>query len=222
MARQLGLNLPVRTVLGRDDFLVAPSNAVAVALIDRWPDWPGGKLLLAGPEGAGKTHLAHVWAAVSGARVVAAAALADGDIPALATTPVAVEDVPAIAGDAAAETALFHLHNLVLERGHSLLLTGRGAPAHWPLSLPDLKSRLQGTTLAELAPPDDNLLAAVLAKQFADCQTMPRPDVIPYLVAHMSRSFAAARDIVARLDAESLARKRPITRNMAIALLRED
>lgn len=220
MPRQLGLNLPGKTAQGREDFLVAPSNALAVALIDSWPGWQGGKLVLTGPEGAGKTHLTQVWAALSGAQVVRAASLSEADIPALAARHVAVEDVTDIAGQGAAETALFHLHNLVLAQGNTLLMTGRDGLAHWPLELPDLKSRLLGSAAAELAPPDDSLLAAVLAKQFADRQIMPKADVIPYLVAHMDRSFAAARDIVARLDAESLARKGPITRPLAAALLK--
>ncbi len=219
MAQQLGLDLPGKTALGREDFLVAPSNALAVSLIDTWPEWLGGKLVVTGPEGSGKTHLTHVWAALSDARIVPAASVTEANVPDLVTHPVAVEDVTDIIGDMERETALFHLHNLVLAHGKTLLLTGREGLAHWPFVLPDLKSRLQGAPSAELAAPDDSLLSAVLAKQFADRQIMPKKDVIPYLVAHMDRSFSAARDIVARLDAESLARKTPISRPLAAELL---
>lgn len=218
-AQQLGFDMPGPAALGREDFLVAPSNALAIALIDAWPEWSGGKMLLIGPQGAGKTHLAHVWAAMSDATLVAARTLQTADIPALASKAVAVEDVDEIAGNAEAETALFHLHNLTLANGHSLLMTGGLAPASWGISLPDLLSRLQGATSAELMPPDDTLLAAVLAKQFNDRQILPKPDVIPYLVAHMDRSFAAAREIVAALDTAALARKQAITRPLAAEVL---
>ena len=144
-ARQLSFDLPVRTALGRADFFVSPANADAVALIEGWQDWPSRKLLLAGSAGAGKTHLAHVWAEQAGARIVAAGQLAQADIPALATGPLAVEDAHAIARDRAAEEALFHLHNLVLAEGHALLITAREAPALWDLGLPDLASRMAGT-----------------------------------------------------------------------------
>lgn len=137
----------------------------------------------------------------------------------MAEGPVAVEDVPLIAGQAAAETALFHLHNLTLANGHTLLFTGETPLAGWPLRLPDLKSRLQGAASAELSAPDDALLAAVLAKLMADRQLTPPANVIPFLVTRIDRSFAAARDIVERLDRSSLARKRPITRHMASELL---
>lgn len=219
MSEQLGFNLPGTAALGREDFLVAPSNALAMALIDAWPNWTSGKLVVSGPEGSGKTHLAHVWAARSGARVVAARDLDDADIPDLASTHIVIEDVPVIAGSNPHETALFHLHNLALAQGQSVLFTGRAPLASWPIALPDLKSRLQGAATAELLPPDDTLLAAVLAKQFNDRQIIPKPDVIPYLVKHMDRSFADAAEIVAQLDAVSLARKQAITRPLAVEVL---
>ena len=219
MPQQLGLDLPGITALGRADFLIAPSNAMAVAMIEGWENWVNRKLLLCGPEGAGKTHLTHVWTSLSGARICAATDLPTLDIPALAQSHVAVEDISEIATDTAAQTALFHLHNLVLAEGHALLMTGIGAPKHWNIGLPDLASRLQGTQSVTLDPPDDALLSAVLAKLLADRQLTPKPDLIPYLIKRIDRSFAAARDIVARLDAASLAQMRPVTRALAAAVL---
>lgn len=219
MATQLGLDLPVRTAHGRDDFLVAPSNAMAVAMIENWRNWSGAKMVLTGPAGAGKTHLTHVWADATGARTIAARDLKTEDVPNLATGCVAVEDIPEIAEDPQAQTALFHLHNMVLAEGHSLLLTGTGAVTHWGLTLPDLVSRLRGALEASIEAPDDALLSAVLVKLLADRQLMPPPDVIPYLLKRMDRSFAAARDVVAALDREGLAAKRPITRALAAVVL---
>ncbi|WP_299598653.1 chromosomal replication initiator DnaA [uncultured Tateyamaria sp.] len=219
MARQLGFDLPVRVALGRDDFLVAPSNAIALSMVDAWRNWPLNKLVLTGPEGAGKTHLTHVWAADSGAQIVAAAALENATVDALFDGPVAVEDVDQIAQDIDRQTALFHLHNALQASGHPLLMTGVTAPNLWRLSLPDLQSRVDAAGHAALDAPDDSLLGAVLAKLFSDRQLTPRPDVIPYLVTHMERSFAAARQIVADLDTASLAEKKPITRNLAAACL---
>ncbi|XDA97523.1 chromosomal replication initiator DnaA [Sulfitobacter sp. LCG007] len=219
MAEQLGFDLPGVPALGRDDFLVAPSNAVAVAMIEAWPQWAGGKLLLSGPKGAGKTHLVHVWASRSAARVIAAADLPGADVALLARGHVAVEDVPRIAGDAAAETALFHLHNLVLAEGRTLLMTGSGPVPGCPIDLPDLASRIAATPVATLDPPDDTLLGAVLAKLFADRQLTPPAPLIPYLLARIDRSFAAAGRIVAELDAASLARKSPLSRALAASVL---
>ncbi len=219
MAQQLGLDLPGITALGRTDFLVAPSNTVAVAMIENWHNWSGRKLLLTGPEGSGKTHLTHVWANSSGATIVAAPQLSEKSVPQLCRGSVAVEDIDQISGNAEAERALFHLHNLLLAEGHWLLLTGRGAPKQWGMQLPDLASRLGGAQTATLDAPDDALLSAVLAKLFADRQLTPKADIIPFLIRRIDRSFAAAQDVVTKLDAASLAQKRPLTRQLARAVL---
>ncbi len=222
MAEQLNFDLPVRAALGRDDFFVSPANAMALGLVDLWPNWAGGKLVLAGPAGAGKTHLTHVWAAMAGARIITAKSLVKEDVPALAKTPVAVEDVHLIADDPDAQTALFHLHNLTLAEGNTLLLTGIGAPLQWGLTLPDLLSRMQGTTVATLDQPDDMLLMAVMAKQFGDRQLMPNADVLAYIAKHMDRSFAGAAQVVEALDQLSLSEKRPITKALAKRVLEKD
>ncbi|MDF1718259.1 MAG: DnaA/Hda family protein [Antarcticimicrobium sp.] len=219
MAEQLSFDLPVRQALGREDFFVSPANAVAVAMIESATPWPGGRLVLSGPAGSGKTHLAHVWAARTGARIIPARSLREADVPRLAAGPVAVEDVPGIATDLDAQKALFHLYNLMLSERRALLLTGRLDPALWRLSLPDLQSRVQAAQHAALDPPDDALLSAVLAKLFADRQLAPKPDVIPYLITRMDRSFAAAGQIVDRLDRLALAEGRTLTRALAARLL---
>ncbi len=219
MPEQLSFDLPVREALGRDDFFVSPANAEAVAMIEGWQGWPARKLILMGPAGAGKTHLAHVWAALSGARIVKARDLAGADIPDLARGAIAIEECEAIAGDRAGEEALFHLHNLALAEGQSLLFTAARAPQHWGLVLPDLASRMQGTPATRLREPDDALLSALLMKLMADRQLSPSPNTIPYLTRRIDRSFAAVRDVVDRLDRLALATGRPINRTLAAKVL---
>jgi chromosomal replication initiation ATPase DnaA len=217
LPRQLTFDLPVRTALGRDDFFVSPANALAVATLDNSAGWPQGKMLLVGPKGAGKTHLAHVWAASTGAAILPLSDLATS-APGSAAN-VVVEDVDSVGGDATLETALFHLHNLVLAEGGRLLMTAATPPKFWTIALPDLASRMQATAIASLDAPDDALLAAVLVKQFADRQLTIQPSLIPWLIARMDRSFAAARDLVAALDARALATRRPIGPALAAEVL---
>jgi len=215
MRRQLVFDLPSRPALGRADFFVAEANAGAVAAIGGWRGWPFGRLALIGPEGAGKTHLAQVWAAESGA-----VALVPEGRPRLPPGSCAVvEDIDRLAGDAAAEAALFHLHDDLLAHGGRLLLTARTPPALWRIALPDLASRMQATTVARIAAPDDALLAAVLIKHFADRQLIAPRDLVGWLLPRMPRSFAAAAELVARLDAEALAEGRAVTRLLAQRIL---
>ena len=219
MARQLKLDLPFRTALGRGDFYVSQANDFATAQIDGWRDWPGRKLVLIGPRGSGKTHLAHVWSAESGAAIVRSGDLVHADIAALAAHHVCVEDVPLIAGQRDAEEALFHLHNLTLAQQNALLLTGVAPPARWGLALPDLASRIMGTHVAQLSHPDDDLLAAVMAKLFADRQIVPAPDAITYLVRHMRRSFDMAGRLVEAIDDAALGTPRGASRSLARQVL---
>jgi len=219
MPEQLNFPLTSRPALERDDFFVSPSNAIAVALIDAPHSWPAGRLILTGPPGCGKTHLTHVWAAQTGGQIVHSSALAGADIPTLAAHPVALEDADRGAGDPAFETALFHLHNLIAANGHALLVTARTPPARWGVTLPDLASRLGAIQHAALEPPDDDLLGAVIMKLLADRQLRPAPDVVPYLVRRIDRSFEAALAIIDALDDAALTQNRPITRALAAQVL---
>lgn len=219
MNTQLSFDLPARAALGRDDFFISPSNQIAVSMIDKWTQWSSRKLLLSGPEGAGKTHLTHVWATQSDATIIDATDLREDAVPNLSTGPVAVENIHIIAGCEAQQNALFYLHNLCLETDQSILFTGRGEPQHWLLTLPDLESRLRGTTLVQLHPPDDALLRAVLIKLFSDRQLSPSPELITYVVRRIDRSFDAAQKLVVALDALSLGEQRPLSRRLAARLL---
>lgn len=219
MARQLSFDLPVRPALGREDFFVSPGNAMAVALLDGWRNWAGGKLVLYGPEGSGKTHLAHVWAETTNATILNSRDLSGLDIPSLAKNHVAIEDISAIAGDRAAEELLFHLHNLVLAEGYRLLLTDTRPAQVWGLTLPDLQSRMQGAQSIGLEAPDDALLTAVLTKLFADRQLFPSPDTITYLLRHMDRSFSSAIKVVAAIDKTGLEQNRAVNRKLASEVL---
>jgi chromosomal replication initiation ATPase DnaA len=220
--RQLGLDLAPPPALGRGDFLVAAPNALALAMIEAAGGLPGGRLVLTGPEGAGKTHLASIWARAQGAAWLDAAAL-PRDLPALlapgAPRHLVLDGAEGVAGEPAREEALFHLLNHLAGAEGQILLTARAPVQGWGLALPDLASRLGAAAQASVLPPDDALLTALLVKLFADRQAQVGPDLILWLVARIERSFAAARDVVARLDAEALRLRRPITRAFAQAVL---
>lgn len=217
MQRQLTFDLAMRPALGRGDFMVSPSNAAALTAIDS--DWPEGKLVLTGPRGSGKSHLALVWAAEHQALLLSGRDLAEAALGQIDPRAVVVDDADAVAGNAAAEQVLFHLHNLVMAAGGRLLLTAISPPARWPVVLPDLASRLAATVTAIVEPPDDPLLSALLVKLFSDRQLRVPLSLIPYLVARMDRSFAAAGALVAALDARALTEGRAITRGLAAQVL---
>ena len=217
--RQLALALPHAESLTRDDFLEGPANAAGLALVESWPDWPNRTMLLVGPEGSGKSHLAAIWAERAGARSTAAHALTAAGVPgALATGALVVEDLRPSDFD---ERALFHLLNLAREDEASVLITARLPPSAFEVELRDLRSRLRAIPTVSLLPPDDQLFRALLVKLCADRQLNVDESVVSYLATRIERSFAAERQAVELLDSEALRRGRPVTRALAAELLRD-
>lgn len=207
--RQLAFDLGHRPAFDRDDFLVAPCNAEAVAQIDLWPDWTGHAFAIYGAPGCGKSHLAHVYALRTEAIV-----LMPGEIVGSAVADLVEQNKSLVIKDGESipdSRALLHLFNAMKERGGHLLLTSCEPPSRWPVTLPDLKSRLAAVHAVRIDAPDDAMIEAVLVKLFADRQLSVSPDILSYIVRRMDRSFAAARRTVELADTESLAGKRPIT-----------
>lgn len=205
---QLVLPLGVRPALGRDDFIVGEANREAVAFINSWPDWPTPAAALHGAAGSGKSHLAAIWAARTGAAIVEASALED-----TGTAPLVVENVDEVTSGGAIFT--------LLESGKPLLLTGRAPPAEWQVTLPDLASRFGAMLAFALWAPDDALLAGLARKLFADRQLQVPDTAIAQMIHALERSPAAIRDFVARADEAALSRKRAITPGLIWELLDE-
>lgn len=217
--QQLTLDLAHRPALAREDFLVSPANAAAVALVDQWPNWPTHGAVIVGPPGSGKSHLASVWQQRTGAQLrrasdLAAASAADD----FAAGTLVVED----AGEAGLdERALFHILNLAHQSGGFVLLTAARPVAAWPLRLPDLLSRLKALPEAAIQPPDDALLRGVLVKHFTDRQIAISEAIISYILLRMPRSMEALRAIVQEIDARALAEKAEVTRPFVARVLAE-
>lgn len=215
---QMSLLLPFESAMGREDFLPGASNMDAFTMIEHWPDWPSLWLLLAGPVGAGKSHLAQIWQENSNARIVTLEELNASDPTRLvASGAVVVEDADRSVRD---DKALFHLLNAAKEAGAYVLITARNWPDAWGVQLPDLASRLRLTTPVEIFEPDDQLLRQVLVKLFADRQVVPDPSVVDYIVLRMERSIEAAIKIVEAIDREALARRKNVTRPIAIDVMK--
>src|SRR4030088_2080940 len=216
--RQLAFALPHAESLTRDNFLEGPANEAGLALIECWPDWPNRIMLLLGPEGSGKSHLAAIWAEEAGARSSSAHVLTPAAVPgALATGALVVEDLKSSDFD---ERALFHLMNLAREDQASVLITARQPASALAIELRDLRSRLRAVPAVSLLPPDDALFRALIVKFCADRQLTVDETVVGYLATRIERSYAAVRQAVELLDTEALRLGRPVTRALAAELLR--
>ena len=211
--QQLTFDLGHRAALGRDNFLIADSNRDAVSWVDLWPEWPAPALVLYGPAACGKTHLAAVWSAQTGAVSLDPATLSttSADVLFARGQHFLIDPVDPWIGERAAETTLFHLYNLAKEHKRTILMTMRVPPVRLSFEIPDLASRLRAAPGVAIHAPDEMLLGAVLVKMFADRQLQIGEEVLNYILPRMERSFAAARDLVVKADQQALAEKRPIS-----------
>lgn len=216
--KQLTFDLPLDPRYGREDFLVSPANEAAYGLIEAWPEWPDTVLLLSGPPGSGKSHLASIWATRAHAWTVPAPDLCGDQVTHLVSNgALVVEDIDRAAGRD--EAALFHLLNVARERRCPLLLTASGPVDGLGLKVADLRSRLRLAPGVEILPPDDALLRAVIVKLFSDRQIVIDLSVVEAVALRIDRSLARAREVVTELDRDALGRGRRITKPLALAVL---
>lgn len=215
--RQIPLQFSHAPATTRDDLVISDPLSTAIGIIDRWPDWPSPLVILTGPTGAGKSHLAAVWREKSHATALSPEGFDEATaVASAAHGPILIEDADR---GGFTDQALFHLINAVREHRTSLLMTTRLWPSTWNIALPDLRSRLKAATVVEIGEPDDELLAQVIVKLFSDRQIAIDPKIVAYLVARMERSLSAAQWIVERMDQMALARRSRITRALAAEAL---
>ncbi|MEM1045986.1 MAG: hypothetical protein AAGL24_07535 [Pseudomonadota bacterium] len=215
---QLLFAFPVASASGRDDFLVGAGNEDALALVDAWPDWPAPVNLIVGAPGSGKSHLVDIWAARAEALVGRDRFLAGDVLDALsAGRPVALELGDAVGLD---ETGLFHILNAARQTAAGLLLTARRDVTRWPLSVPDLISRMRALPPVVLGAPDEIMMQQIMVKLFADRQTAIDASVLSYAVMRLERSFRAANLFVHHCDEIALRLGRKITKQVAAEALR--
>ncbi|MEO8811519.1 MAG: chromosomal replication initiator DnaA [Caulobacteraceae bacterium] len=213
-AGQLRLDLRRRSCFHRDAFIASAGNRDAIAAIEAWPDWPGGRLALIGPPGCGKSHLARRWAARVGARTVCSG---ETDLLDLASRAILLDG----ADEGVDDDTLFHLINMA-DAGATLLVTGHAPPREWPCGLADLRSRLNALPVIAMAAPDDRILEAALRRFFRERNIRPAEDVYPYLLRRVERSISAALAMVVRIDEAADNERREVTRTLVRRLLDDE
>ena len=219
MPSQIPLPLENAPSLTRADFIVSNGNRDALAFIESWPAWAVGTAAIYGPAASGKTHLAEIWIAKSGAQRVAAAALSGSAFVLLRRDqPVVIEDVDSSLPNPARDTAIVELTDSAT-RVNPVLLTGRREPSSWDFAMPDLRSRFAAIVSFSLWEPGDELLRQLGHKLFEDRQiSVPEP-ILDRILTISERSPAALRDFVRRADAKALAEGRPVNASLVRELL---
>jgi len=196
-----------------ETLVVTEANRDAARLLTEWRAWPNSALALTGPKGAGKTHLALAWALETGARQVSSTATPD-DAAAIfreADGRLFVDDIE----EGRDEAMLWRVLDLARTQGGAVLLVAETAPAAWPVSIPDLRSRLNALAVARLGEPDEALMEVVLRRICREQFIQLSDDAAQYLARRLPRTFAAAHRLAAALDAGLTRGAKPVGRRAA-------
>lgn len=183
---QLALPLAWPADPADDAFLVGPSNERAVRVLDDWAAWPVRTGLLTGPRKSGRSLLARIFARKSGGVVM------DG-----------AQRLP--------EDTLFHAWNRAQAANRPLLLVADELPPAWDITLPDLRSRIAASAVAEIDPPDDGLTRALLERGLARRGLDARPELVEWVGARIERSHLAVTRAVDALDSRAMERRRGLS-----------
>ena len=197
--------------MGEEDFLVTPSNQLATSLLTT-----SKHILLLGPKGTGKSHLARIWQKRHGAILFD---INKTDIATISGDAMVWEDADRTLWDSNTQATAFHLLNTVKEKQIALLVTATTPPTQWPLTLADCRSRLLALPVAQIDTPDDTLVAGLLLKHFKDRQLRVNEDVLNYIITRIPRDGFVIGQIVQQLDELSLANNRAITIPLARSIL---
>ena len=210
---------------GLENFFITGSNEVAVGAIKKWKTWPEKKLILLGESGSGKSHLVDFWAKESHGRSIKVVDLCGYDVIDLSQNEaLIIENIDDITTYGPTkkqriEEELFHLINAVAQASCYLLITSSSSVSSWDVQLPDLLSRLMSITIVEILPPDDQLLMAILLKQFDDRQITISPEFITFVSKRINRTYDSICKFVDRIDFLALEQKREVTIPIARKIL---
>jgi chromosomal replication initiation ATPase DnaA len=210
------LAFPISPLHSRENFIVSAANAEALAFIDIWPDWNVSIAAIYGPPGCGKSHLASIWQAMSGARRFLASELEPSALWEQQAT--IIEDIDAAEATQGRDSALFAVMQTA-GPDSPLLLTGTASPSQWPCALPDLASRFSALVALPVHTPDEHVLVGLAQKLFADRQLSVPEEVIERMMLVLERSPAALRAFVADVDATALSEARPVSLSLVRRLL---
>ncbi len=202
MSRQKLLPLSFKPEYAEEDFCISGCNMEAFRIINRWPEWPSHSIIIYGPKGSGKTHLAKIWQQKTKALPVKGMNIFSS--PSRCFIAENIEN-------SYDEVALFHIYNATCENNGFLLMTSNIHPANLKIKTPDLRSRLNATNAIHLGSPDKHLLESVFVKLMSDRQISIKPNIVDFIISQMEPSFSILQKIVNILDIEAMANKQKIT-----------
>ncbi len=207
---QLLLKLDHKTNFNEHDFYLSKSNSTAFNLVNKWPDWGKKILNISGEKFSGKSHLANIFKSKSKAFFVKGKNIDNSVFKSLKLyETIIIDDFD----DCNEEEILYSIFNLVDQDNKYMLINSLKPISEIKFKLPDLASRAKNCIYAEIENPDDELLFAIILKNFSDRQIKIEKKIINFIISRIDRSYRKIDEFIYKIDELSLKKKKPITFN---------
>ena len=204
---QMLLNFDQRQNFNYNDFYVSKSNYFAFKLIEKWPSWEKNILNIFGEKFSGKTHLVEIFESKYKAIRIQEKDLNNNIFKSLKLHENVILDNFENKSD---EKILYSLFNLVDQDNKYLIITSKKPLIEMQFLLKDLGSRVKNCLMAEISKPDDELIFALILKNFSDRQISLDKKLIDYIVKRIDRSYSKIKEFIYKVDEMSLKQKKPI------------
>ena len=213
---QLLLELDYKTNFNEHDFYLSKSNSNAFNLINRWPDWEKKILNISGEKFSGKSHLANIFKLKSKAFLVKGDKIDNSIFKSLKLyESIIIDDFE----ECNEEEILYSIFNLIDQDNKYLLINSLKPINKIKYKLPDLASRSKNCLYAEIENPDDELLFAIILKNFSDRQIKIEKKIINFIISRVDRSYRKIDEFIYKIDELSLKKKKPINLKTIKAIL---
>jgi len=206
MNDQLILKFPEHKAYKKEDFYVSPSNQEAYDFINSWPKWIKRIINIFGPSGSGKSHLASILKNKTSCIQVNSNELDEKIFLNFKTKEaLIIENLD----EKISEELLFSLWNIALQDNKYFLINSIKPINSYQFKLPDLMSRAKSSLIIGINLPSDDLISAIIAKNFSDKQIKVEKKHIDYIIKRIDRSYEKISQFILTLDKYSLKKGSP-------------
>ena len=204
---QLLLELDYKSNFNEHDFYLSKSNSNAFNFINKWPSWEKKILNISGEKFSGKTHLANIFKLKSKAYLINGDSINNSIFKILKLHEcIIIDDFE----KCKKEQILYSIFNLIDQDNKYLLINSIKPINKMVFNLPDLASRSKNCLYAEIENPDDELLFAIILKNFSDRQIKIEKKIIDFIINRIDRSYSKIDEFIYKIDELSLKKKKPI------------
>ena len=204
---QLLLDFDYKTNFNEHDFYLSKSNSNAFNLINRWPDWDKKILNISGEKFSGKSHLANIFKLKSKAFLIKGNEINNSIFKSIKLhESIIIDDFE----ECKEEEILYSIFNLIDQDSKYLLINSLKPINEIKYRLPDLTSRSKNCLYAVIENPDDELLFAIILKNFSDRQIKIEKKIINFIISRIDRSYRKIDEFIYKIDELSLKKKKPI------------